>query len=334
MTSPTSRSGLARRRLLHRRVADTLRAGGADGVDPARWSLIAHHEDHAGRSQESAVAHRLAGEHARAVFANREAREHFEAALALGDAKVLELHESLGEVLTLLGDYAGAIAQFDVASAIAGPERQPWIDHRLGLVHARRGDWERAAGYLDGALAAVPDSEAGTRSTLLADRSAIAHRSGDRAAAGLLAEQALRLASAVERRCRRRSGRGSPRDPGPWRGRPQRRARPPRRACAAALDGPDPGPRIAALNSLALVLGDLGQRDRAMDLTREALALCERQGDRHRQAALENNLADLLRADDRQDEAMEHLKRAVAIFAEIGGQPGELQPEIWKLIEW
>jgi tetratricopeptide (TPR) repeat protein len=88
------------------------------------------------------------------------------------------------------------------------------------------------------------------------------------------------------------------------------------------------------LNSLALVEADLGQGERAMELTREALALCERQGDRHRQAALENNLADLLRAAGRQDEAMEHLKRAVATFAEVGGRPGELEPEIWKLIEW
>ena len=30
---------------------------------------------------------------------------------------------------------------------------------------------------------------------------------------------------------------------------------------------------------------------------------------------------------------MEELKRAVAIFAEIGA-PGELEPEIWKLSEW
>jgi tetratricopeptide (TPR) repeat protein len=88
------------------------------------------------------------------------------------------------------------------------------------------------------------------------------------------------------------------------------------------------------MNSLALVEADLGRRDRAIDLVREALALCERQGDRHRQAALENNLADLLRADGRADEGMEHLKRAVAIFADIGGQPDELRPEIWKLIEW
>jgi hypothetical protein len=31
---------------------------------------------------------------------------------------------------------------------------------------------------------------------------------------------------------------------------------------------------------------------------------------------------------------MAHLKRAVAIFAEIGGHPEELEPEIWKLVEW
>ncbi len=106
------------------------------------------------------------------------------------------------------------------------------------------------------------------------------------------------------------------------------------RSCEAAAAGADPGPQVAALNSLALVHADLGNRDRAIALTREALVLCERQGDRHRQAALENNLADLLQAEGRPDEAMEHLKRAVAIFAEVGGRPDELQPEIWKLIEW
>ncbi len=112
--------GLARRRLLHRRVAEALRSRDAAGDDSTRWSLIAHHEGLAGRSSEAAGAHRLAGEYARAVFANREAREHLEAALALGDPNVAELHESLGEVLTLLGDYAAAIAHFEVAAALAG----------------------------------------------------------------------------------------------------------------------------------------------------------------------------------------------------------------------
>ena len=96
----------------------------------------------------------------------------------------------------------------------------------------------------------------------------------------------------------------------------------------------EPGLRVAALNTLGLVVADSGDPGAAMVLIHEALILCERQGDRHRQAALENNLADMLRAAGRNDEAMEHLKVAVAIFADVGGQPGELEPEIWKLVEW
>jgi tetratricopeptide (TPR) repeat protein len=315
-------------------VAEALGSGGASGNDAARWSLIAYHEGLAGRSPEAAFAHRLAGEQARAVFANREAREHLEAALALGDSNVVELHESLAEVLTLLGDYAAAIAHFEVAAALAEPDRAPAIDHRLGLVHARRGDWSRADSYLAGALASLPADAPEARSALLADRSAIAHRSGDTPAARDLAEQALSLAKATNdlpgvARAEDLLGilaRGQG-DLQSARAHLERS-----REAAAASD--DPGPQIAALNSLALVHADLGHRDRAVELTREALVLCERQGDRHRQAAIENNLADLLRADGRQEEAMEHLKRAVTIFADVGGQPEELRPEVWKLVEW
>jgi len=96
----------------------------------------------------------------------------------------------------------------------------------------------------------------------------------------------------------------------------------------------DPSLRIAILNTLALVLADEGDRERAISLTEDALARCTRQGDRHRQAALENNLADLLQETGHPAEAMEHLKRAVTLFVEIGGRPGELEPEIWKLVEW
>ena len=53
---------------------------------------------------------------------------------------------------------------------------------------------------------------------------------------------------------------------------------------------------MAALNNLALVERAAGNLAEALELTREALALCAAQGDRHREAALHNNLADLLHA--------------------------------------
>jgi tetratricopeptide (TPR) repeat protein len=95
----------------------------------------------------------------------------------------------------------------------------------------------------------------------------------------------------------------------------------------------DAGARVAALNNLALTHRAAGEHRAAIDLTAEGLELCAALGDRHREAALHNNLADLLRATGKSEEAMVHLKQAVSIFAEVG-DPGEMEPEIWKLVEW
>jgi DNA-binding SARP family transcriptional activator/tetratricopeptide (TPR) repeat protein len=338
---------LSRRRLLHGRVATALATGHGTHEGRVRWSVIAYHETLAGRTAAAAEAHRRAGDDARAIFANEEAREHLEAALALGHPDVAMLHGALGEVLTLLGDYEAALFHLASAAALAGPEEQAALDHRQGLVHVRRGEWVQAEGHLVAALAATEDPA--MRSRILADRSAIADRSGDPEQAARFAREALALAESVGDPvgmaraldllgilARRRGDLASAR-------------RDLERAISIA-DGPgpggesgpatrsarviDPGVEIAALNTLALVLADQGDRTRAIELTRDALAGCERQGDRHRQAALENNLADLLHAVGRSEEAMEHLKRAVALFAEVGGTPGELEPEIWKLVEW
>jgi tetratricopeptide (TPR) repeat protein len=96
----------------------------------------------------------------------------------------------------------------------------------------------------------------------------------------------------------------------------------------------DPATRVAALNNLALAYGANGEIDQAVALEETALALCAALGDRHREAALHNNLADLLHAAGQAEKAMSHLKQAVSIYAEIGVEAGTVQPEIWKLVEW
>lgn len=326
--------GLARRRLLHRRVAESLAAPARSREGGLRWPLIAYHEGLAGRMSEAAEAHRRAGEDARAVFANAEARGHFEAALALGHPAVGELHRALGEVLTLLGDYSAAVAHLEAAASQGEPGSLATIEHQLGKVHARRGDWDRAEAHLAAALVSVGMDDPGRRSAILADQSAVAHRCGDAGAAERAALEALGIAMGAGERtaiaraedvlgmlARRRGDLAAARAHL-------------ERSLAATDPGTDPSLQIAAMNTLALVVADSGDRTAAIDLTREALAMCERVGDRHRQAALENNLADLLHADGRGEEAMEHLKRAVAIFSDVAGEPDEPEPEIWKLVEW
>jgi DNA-binding SARP family transcriptional activator/tetratricopeptide (TPR) repeat protein len=334
-------TSLARRRLLHGRVADALSRTGAGLRDATRWSLIASHMTLAGRTDEAATAHLRAGQLARAVHANPEARDHFEAALALGHPDAAALHETLGDLLTLTGDYAGALGHYETAGAQGDPALGPSLEHRIGLVHARRGDLVRAERHL--ARAADPLLEDDRAGRLLVDRGAIAFGLGDQHGAESLAREALVTSTdhddpigvarseALLGMLARRSGELV-------------EARVHLQAALVTLDevdrssypdeGPDPGVRIAALNTLALVESDAGRLDTAEVLMRDALDRCQRQGDRHRQAALENNLADLLHAQGREPESMEHLKRAVALFAEIGGRPGELEPEVWKLVEW
>ena len=54
----------------------------------------------------------------------------------------------------------------------------------------------------------------------------------------------------------------------------------------------------------------------------------------HLEAAVENHLADILHAAGRRDESMVHLKRAVALFAEVGEGAPERDPGIWALAAW
>ena len=96
----------------------------------------------------------------------------------------------------------------------------------------------------------------------------------------------------------------------------------------------DPAARVAAANGLARVERMAGDLPGARARLEDALQVCVSIGDRHREAALRDQLAQVLHDLGRHDEAMEELKRAVAIFADIGVEGGSIQTEVWRLSEW
>ncbi len=326
-------TGLARRRLLHRRVAEVLRAGLGGRDEPARLVQIAGHEQAAGMDAAAAESYRAAGVGARRVHANREALLHFETALALGHPEAAGLQVAVGDVRTALGDYAGAVVAFEAAAGLAADSDLPGIELRLGHVHGRRGDVATATSHLDAALAGADHR---LMPTVLVERGAVALRAGELDAAAVLARRALD--AAVGSDDARTTGAASR-----LLGLVALRRGEVGDARAALLqavaladedaDG-DPGASIAARNGLALVEAAAGHREAAIALLEAALVESRRTGEAHLEAAVENNLADQLHAVGRIDEAMVHLKRAVALFAEVGGRPGELEPEIWKLVSW
>jgi tetratricopeptide (TPR) repeat protein len=341
---------LARRRLLHGRAAGVLiRRYERDPVT-TRAAAIAEHLQRAGRDTESAGWWWQAAERARGLYAHAEEYTYLRRAEALGYPPA-EVAVALGDVLTVLGRYREALAEFEAAAAaLDGPQaRSPAaegaqagggpqagsaaIEHKLAEVHHRLGDWALAQAHLDMALDLLGPGDPGRRARIGADRAVLAYRRGAAQAAASLAEDALDAA--------RRAA-----DPAAIaqalnvlgmldarRGAAASGAARLRESLDHARGLRDPGAAVAALNNLSRLLADSGQPAEALPLAQEALALGRELGDQHRVAALHTNLADLLHAAGQREAALAHLKEAARGFASVdtGGAP---RPEVWTLVEW
>ena len=90
----------------------------------------------------------------------------------------------------------------------------------------------------------------------------------------------------------------------------------------------------AALNNLAMAHAADGAFGEAISICQEALELSIALGDRHHAAALHNHLADYHHAIGDKAQANTQIKQAVQLFAEIGADGLDLNPGIWKLVEW
>jgi predicted ATPase/DNA-binding SARP family transcriptional activator len=327
---------LARRRLLHRRVAEAL-------VNQARGrmafgefaSQIARHYRLGGQEERAAEYFHQAGDYDRSVYANDEALEEYRLALALGYPQAGEVYRKMGELYTLQGDYVSAIQSYQAAAALSPAQDLSTLEARLADVHHRLGDWKLAEGYLQSSLELLEQSDQPEqRADLYATWSDIAHHQNQIERAQELALRALEMAESA----------GAPhalarahnmlgilaRDQADF----ETAIRHLQQSLEIAQSLGEGGNYVAALNNLALVYGDAGERQQAIELAGQALELCARLGDRHREAALHNNLADLYHAQGESELAMRHLKQAVQIFAEIRVGDEESRPGIWKLVEW
>ena len=318
-----NKTSLARRRLLHGRAADAL-------VVPA---VVARHLQLAGRDEQAARAFRDAGEQARQVFANAEALSHLRSALGLGHPDRTGLHIAIGDVLTVMGDYSGAQLSFESAARSCSPAELSLVEHRVGRLQHRRGEYALAHAHLETAIAAVHREDVAARAAITADLSLATHSLGDADRASSLAGEAMALADQAEDpavQCQVLNLLGMLATEA---GDTESALLHLQRSLQLAELGGDDDLLVAARNNLALTHRARGELERAIDLTSTALELCAARGDRHHEAALHNNLADLMHASGRAEAAMAHLKSAVEMFADIGA--GEApRPEIWKLVRW
>jgi tetratricopeptide (TPR) repeat protein len=329
---------LVRQRLLHRRTAEAL-------VDQSRLpsqrvlsGQIAYHYQQAGLPEQAAEYYFQAGRMARVMHANADSLVHFQAALAMGYPHKADVLVEIGDLYTLEGDYLQAIQQYEAAAAFSAPASLSPIEQKIGQVHLRRGLWEQAICHFEAALhdlKALPvERQKAFEARLRADWSLACHRGGETDQSMHLAQAALVLAQTSQ-------------DPLALAqvhnllGILERAEHHPglavehlRKSLAFAQKLENPSAVIAALNNLALAQADQNDYQQAIATLQGALKECQSLGDRHLEAALRNNLADVLRASGQDESAIAQLKQAVSIFAEIGQNVEDWEPEIWKLVEW
>ena len=326
---------LARRRLLHRRVAAALQSGARGPQGDTLASLIAGHYHLGGQDDVATDFYVRAGRRAQALYANREALDHFQTALALGHSGAAALHEAIGDLRTLLGEYHAALQAYESAAAQSPAEALGRLEHKLGQVYERRGNRELAESHYCAALAHYEQrGEATSLARLNVDRSRVAYQSGEYNQARALAEAALASAEASADIAAEAQAHNTL---GLLTRQAERTAEAKehlQRSLTLAKTAGLAAAQVAALNNLAGLLESEGQTAQALSLLEQALTLCTLEGDRHREAALYNHQADILHRAGREEEAMTSLKQAVTIYAEIGMESGDWQPEIWKLTEW
>jgi DNA-binding SARP family transcriptional activator len=329
-------TSLARRRLLHRRIAHTLAARQYAHRDAgAIAAQVAGHFQLAGEDHIAAPFFAKAGEHARSLYANVEALAHFRAALQLGHPDRRTLHEVIGDVQTTLAAYSAALESYELASERADEVERARIERKRADIYHRRGEWETAEGALRAAMGLIDETGNEAESARLRAELGLAlHHQGRSDEAMTCARQALELAGVA----------GDPRAlarahnvfgiVASRQGEFDAACRHLELSAAAAEQGRDREAQVAALNNLAQVHGAAGDLQQAVELSEAALALCATQGDRHHEAALHNNLADLFHESGKPEQALCHIRSAVTIYAEIGVESGSVQPGIWKLTEW
>jgi tetratricopeptide (TPR) repeat protein len=327
-------ASLARRRLLHGRAADALGARYERDPRSVRAAVIAGHLQRAGRDAEAAGWWWRAAARARELYAHAEAHACLRQALALGYPQVAGCI-AVGDVLTVLGRYREALAEYETAAAGSDTDdaTSAVIEHKLAEVHHRLGDWDLADTHLAAAADLLAAGDLGGLALVDADRAVVAYRRGAHEEAARRGQAALAAATqaadpAAIAQARNVLGMLAAREGDHAAAEEHLRG-----SLAQARGLNDPGAAAAALNNLARLLADTGRTAEALDCAREALTLGSELGDQHRVAALHTNLADLLHASGQQDEALGHLKEAARRFAALdaGGPP---RPEIWMLVEW
>ena len=179
---------------LHGQIGEAMEIVYADHLDE-HVELLARHYSWSARLDRALHYLTLAGQRAAQVYANAQARQHFQEALDLlprvehQPEQEREIRQGLGDVLTLTGDYPAAREQFEAAlraiahaSARLHARERSALHRGISLTYERQGEYDQALARLATAQSVLAEAVLPTpieRARILHDIGWIRFRRGD-----------------------------------------------------------------------------------------------------------------------------------------------------------
>ncbi|MEO7913689.1 MAG: adenylate/guanylate cyclase domain-containing protein [Roseiflexaceae bacterium] len=340
----------ARRRELHRRVARRIEELNPDRLDE-QLALLARHYLLAEEWEPAFDYHLRAGRQAQGRYANREAIALYERALqivarlgtgdwALGtvstvdslspianpQSPIIELHERLGVVQALIGEYDTALEHYQAALDLLQQQADAAIDglvrlhHHIARVYAGRGDFETALEWIERALTLASQIQSLELAGCLDLGASILQRQGRYGPAIEWGERALQLAESLD--SPRNQALALKRIGGTYRNMGENaRALDILERCLTIYEQvQDLAGKADAHNDLANVCFELGRLAEARRHYEAGAEIKEAIGDVYGQGMIANNLGNTLKLQDDMDGAITQYQRSLEIFERLGSR--------------
>ncbi len=206
-----------RRRELHRLTAQCIEELYANSLSE-HYSILAHHY-YEGRAWAKALRYAtLAGDHAKTNYANEAAIGFYERALEIiAQGKITvpitdaaEVHESLADVLSVLGRYQESLAHLEKARAFVEnadvPDNDRWFANlcwKTGAVHERKGELSQIFAWVEKGISALRSKKVVEAARLYLLNGAVLQRQGKYEQAITQCARGLEIAQEIETRAGR-----------------------------------------------------------------------------------------------------------------------------------
>lgn len=325
----------SRRRELHRRVAQRIERTYAGRLED-QLALLARHYLLAEDWPQAFDYHLRAGRLAQQRFANREAinllqrtleiAAHIQAEGGLQERtrEYVELHERLGVVHALIGEYGTALTSYQVAMAALDQSRSNALDNRIRLhhhiarVYEKRAEFERAFTWVERALQQDPEARESETVRCLLLGAGLYQRQGRY-------QQALEWGERARQRAERLGSERLQAEAFMILGGTYEKLGDNHRAFEFAHRSLELYENLGDLtrqsdahNNIGMILYNLSRLDEASFHYRAGAEIKQRIGDVYGQALIANNLGDLLLTQGNLNEAIEQFQRSLEMFDRLG----------------